>query len=107
MEGVCPGRHLLQIVVFGIVTRITRLAHPFGFLGLGMAGAATPVLFNFVFTFAGVMVAVIAVQTISGLTQVSFVIENYFTGFGLIGNSDGSVRGGDGKCSKTEQPYDQ
>jgi len=107
VKGVCPGCHLLKIVVFRIVTFVTGLAYPLSLLGLGVTGAATPVAFSLGFTFAGVMVAVPATQPVTDFAQMCFVVKNDLAGFGLIGQSHRSFRGSDGKCSKTEQPYDQ
>lgn len=104
VKGVCPGGHILKIVVFRIVTFITGLTDHFSLLGPGVTDAAVPVLFSLGLTFAGVMVAVPAIQPVTGLTQMCFVVKNDLAGFGLIGQSYRSFRGSDGKCSKTEQP---
>jgi len=107
VKGVCPGCHLLQIVVFRIVTFVTGLTDPLSFLGLCVTGAATPVCFSLGFTFASVVVAVPAIQSVTGFAYMRFVVKNDLAGFGLIGQSYRSFRGSDGKCSKTEQPYNQ
>jgi len=102
VKGVCPGSHFLKIVVFRIVAFVTGLTNPLSFLGLGMTGATTPVGFSLGFTFAGVMVAVPAIQPVTGLAQMRFMVKNNLAGFGLIGQSHRSFRGSDGKSSKTE-----
>jgi len=107
VKGVCPGCQLLKIVVFRIVTFVTGLTDQLSLLGLDVTVAATPVLFSLGLTVAGVMVAVPAIQPVTGFAQMCFVVKDDLAGFGLIGQSYRSFRGRDGKCSKTKQPCDQ